>query len=441
MKPLTHKFPFLFRQIQWILIGILAGLYPTALLFTMPPIIGIPPLPKAIVLAPLLLMALSIMFAAIRYRMLDVNDILHWVLAHVTSASFLSCILFVVYAMDIDHPIRIFIFETTGLTLTIGISIFFYASLRSILAKSLAHITGKAKSSPAEALQLILNHDEAKQSPSDTLVLAIHNLLCPKYIHWIEPTQENEALFLQLVNHQHGLLGMKLSKHIPSEQQVSLFFPVSIRNSIRGLLVHPAGALGWNRRDMILVKSLIDVYKPLQELSQNQSEANKHHNAMSEQREQVLLEINKDLNLRLSEIHNLSTTDPRCNEEELCNRTRQIQKEVTMALNALRTSLSVLSTHPRSLGQSLLALCLRLEKDLANRGIYLEYSIDDATTELQLDSSTIYGICSKLQNLCSSIAPSSEYARAILHIRKQEGNLVALLTDTTGEQNLILNTP
>jgi signal transduction histidine kinase len=418
-------------QLRWIALGFLAGFLPWFLLSGIPDALHQSSVPFRYTLLPLVAVPISVSFAVLRYRLLDVDWIYDWVVAHTVILSLFTCSELLFWNWLSAHYAAQAAAKPLLLSLSICVVLFLYAPLRTWGLNLLKKLHGRWRPALAESLHRLLARTQATEDPRAALEETLQWALNPSEIAWILPGQEYDALLYQLKSARQGLLGYELGELCPPRMQAAAWVPIQIEEKTAALVLYPYGSRSWNRHELRIAGTLAKAGEPLLEMQRMQLVHRQTQAAMREQRDELLREMHDGLGSELFGASLLSDISGPMSEAELRKRMVDVRAALANAMDSLRAGLTVLSTSPGAFGPAVLALLLRAERVFAAAGIALQTQIDDETLSLQLDSPSVFGLLRALQEALTNIVRHSHASCALVRLAWQ-GHALAILVQDDG---------
>lgn len=423
--------PLVKAQLQWVTLGAVMGFLPWVLLSAIPEAMHAAPVPERFTLLSAVAVPICVYFAILRYRLMDVDRILDWVVVHSIAIGGLALCELLLWNWMSRHYAPESRAKPLLLALSLSVAIFLYAPLRSWSLHGLRKLTGRVRPSLAESLVKLLEREQATCDPAQALEQTLQWTLHPGKIAWVLAGQKHDALLARLELSLDGKLGYELGEKCPHKMEPAAWIPIQIDSAIAALVLFPQGARGWSRHDLRIARALARSGEPLFEMQRIQLAHAKAQASMREQRDELMREMHDGLGSQLfgaSLLSNVSETMP---EPELRARFREVSIALSDAMDSLRTGLTVLSAPPGAFGPAALALLLRAERVLESAGIALSTQIDDEAVSLQFNSRVVFGILRAMQEALTNIARHSRAANAQVRFALR-GSFLTIRIDDDG---------
>jgi signal transduction histidine kinase len=438
MRLLRATNPLVRAQLQWVTLGSLLGFLPWVLLSALPEAMHMAVVPERFSLLSAIAVPLSVYFAIRRYRLIDVDQILDWVVIHAVAIGAFALFELLLWNWLSRHYTPQSTQAPLLLALSLSLAIFIYAPLRSLSMHWLRKLTGRIRPSLDESLQKLLARAQATGNPTQALEQTLRCTLQPRNISWVIAGRKHDALLNRLkpaLNRlkpaSDGMLGYELGEACPRMMESAAWIPIRIDDAQAALVLFPQGARGWSRHDLRIARALARSCEPLFEMQRIQLAHTKAQTAMREQRDELMSEMHDGLGSQLFGASLLSNVSENMPEPELRARFRQVSTALSDAMDSLRTGLTVLSAPPYAFGPAVMALLLRAEHVLESTGIELRSQIDDETISLQLNSRHVFSILRAMQEALTNIARHSRASHAQVSITLQ-GDFLAMRIDDDG---------
>jgi signal transduction histidine kinase len=416
-------------QLRWIALGSLLGFLPWVLLSAFPAALHLSEVPVRYTLLSLIAVPISICFAILRYRLLDVDWLFDWVVVHAIVLSAFTLAELLCWNWLSAHYAAEAATKPILLALSISVVSFLYVPLRTMGLRWLKKLHGRWRPSLADSLHRLLTTAQTTDDPSAAIEQTMQWALNPDEISWVHAGQEYDALLDRLQAAPQALLGYELGKSCPMPMQAAAWIPIHIEQKLAALVLSPRGASGWNRHELRLACSLARAGEPLFEMQRLQNNHQRAQAALHEQRDELLREMHDGMGSQLFGASLLSNVSEKMTEAELRKRFGDVSAALSDAMDSLRTGLTVLSTPPGAFGPAVLSLLLRAERVLGAAGIALHTEIDDETVSLQLDSRSVFGLLRAMQEAMTNIARHSKASSAQVHLTLRGNSLTILIQD------------
>jgi signal transduction histidine kinase len=416
-------------QLRWIALGSLVGFLPWVLLSAFPAALHLTEVPVRYTLLSLIVVPITICFAILRYRLLDVDGLFDWVVVHAVALSAFMFFELLSWNWLSAHYAAEAVAKPMLLALSLCVAVFLYAPLRNLSLRGLKKLHGRWRPSLTDSLHRLLSSPQATEDPRAAIEQTMQWALNPDEISWVYADQQFDALLKRLHAAPRGLLGYELGEDCPAPMQSAAWIPVHNQQEPAALVLSPHKAIGWNRHELRLACSLARAGEPLFEMQRLQNDHQKAQAALHEQRDELLREMHDGLGSQLFGASLLSNVPEKMTEAELRKRFGDVNAALGDAMDSLRTGLTVLSTSPGAFGPAVLSLLLRAERVLDAAGIALRTHIDDETMSLQLDSRNVFGVLRAMQEALTNIARHSRATSAQVHLTLREKSLTILIQD------------
>jgi signal transduction histidine kinase len=421
--------PLVKAQLQWVTLGAVVGFLPWVMLSAVPEAMHMAPVPERFTLLSAVAVPLCVYFAILRYHLMDVDQILDWVVVHTVAIGAFALLELMLwnwmsrfYAPEAEE-------KPLLLALSLSLAIFLYAPLRSWFLRRLRKLTGRMRPSLAESLHKLLERAQATGDPAQALEQAVKWTLDPSKISWVFAGQKHDALLGRLEFSLDAMLGYELGEDCPRKMEPAAWIPIRIDRMPAALVLFPQGAHGWSRHDLRMARALARAGEPLFEMQRIRLAHTAAQTAMREQRDELLREMHDGLGSQLFGASLLCNVSEKLAEPELRLRFSEVTTALSDAMDSLRTGLTVLSTPPGAFGPAMLALLLRAERVFEAAGIALQTQIEDDAVSLQLDSRSVFGILRAVQEALTNIARHSHATRAFVSLAVRKGSLAILIQD------------
>ena len=409
-------------QLQWVVVGAIAGFLPWLLLSALPLALAAAPVPAQFTLLSVIITPICILFAIRRYRLLDVGSVLDWVLVHaLLVVGFLVVELLTLSWLSKRFP------EVGADPLPIVVNTLFvvilYAPLRRRLMRLLAQMTGHAHIPLQYAISALFEHTRATGNPMEAVERTLDETLSPAEILWVHGGQRVDSIIERmgsLRRPREAVLGHELGDLCPPAWEASAILPVRARPENFAVVLSPRMGWSWRRSDLALATALMRSVELLIEIERLREEHSAAQKAMREQREQTLLEMHDGLGSELFGLSLLARIPDDASIETYRSRLHDISATVHEAMDSLRTGLTVLSSPPGAFAPSVLSLLMRAERTFAAAAIEMETQIDDEVSDVQLKSREIFRVLRAVQEALTNIARHAHCRRATVRIARRE---------------------
>jgi signal transduction histidine kinase len=423
--------PLARAQLLWVTLGALAGFLPWVLLSAIPEAVHLTPIPERFTLLSAVTVPLCVYFAIVRYRLLDVDRIFDWVVAHAVALGGFSLLELAFWNWLSIHYAPQAVAKPLLLAISLSLMMFFYAPLRSWALHGMRKLSGTVRPSLAESLHKLLERAQATEDPSAALEQTLQWMLNPARLSWVLPGQNQDALLKLLEFAPDGLLGYALGEECPRSMESAAWVPVQIGQTMAAVVLFPRGSRGWSRHDLRIARALARAGEPLFEMRHMKSSLLQTQADLREQREELVREMHDGLGSQLFGASLLSNVSEKLTEPELRKRFADVSAALSDAMDSLRTGLTVLGAPPGAFSPALLALLMRAERVFEAAGIALQTQIDDETVSLQLDSRSVFSILRAMQEALTNIARHSKASKALVRLALR-GNTMAILIQDDG---------
>jgi signal transduction histidine kinase len=421
--------PLVKAQLQWVVLGALAGFLPWVLLSSLPEAMHFTPVPERYTLLCAVFTPLCIGFAILRYRLLDVEGIFDWVMVHAVALGGFSLFeLFFGNWLSAHYAPR-GVAKPLLLALSLSVAMLLYAPLRLRALRTVRRLSGTERPSLAESLYKLLEYAQTTGDPSSALEQTLQWCLAPTKISWVYADQEFDAQLRGLEGARDGLLGYELDPECAEAMASAAWIPLVLESQSAALVLSPRGARGWSRHDLRLASTRARASQPLFEMQRMQKSHLQTQTAMREQRDELVREMHDGLGSQIFGASLLANVSEQMPADEMRVRFSGVSAALSNAMDSLRTGLTVLSTPPGAFGPAVLALLLRAERVLAAAGIMLETQIDDEAMSLQLDSRCVFGLLRAMQEAFTNIARHSRASRVQVQLALRVNSLAILIRD------------
>jgi signal transduction histidine kinase len=393
--------PVVRRQLQWVVLGFLAGVSPWVLFTAAPIAWGVSYVPEEITLLSFIMVPIGISLAVVRYRLLDVGDFLDWLAVHGLIATLFVGAELLLW-LNLGER-----FGSSGngvpfFVLSVVFVVLLYAPLRTLLAQSLARLTRQATPDTASALAALLDRaGSGKLDPWTAFEETIEQTLKPRSTEWIDECGERFG------GRVEPRLGVELE--LEGEQAASAWIPVGHEAGVRALVVAPSRGFGWTRGDLQLASLLAQATQPLIAAAEARARHELTLIAHREQREELMRELHDGIGNQLFAITLQAEPTSRPHPDRTEQALIDIKATAADALDSLRTGLSFLAVPQGAFGPAALALSLRAKRSLEASGVTVATRMDDACATLELDARQTFQLLRVMQE---ALGNAARHARA-----------------------------
>lgn len=420
--------PLLRQQLRWVALGAIGGFLPWVLLSALPRALNLASIPDTLSLLFAMATPICLSFAVFRYRLLDVDRVFHWVLAHTAILGAFSLLELAFWtwlnSRSVSNALR-----PTLITLSMFVLVFLYAPLRGWLLDKLTRLSGRAHPPVAECLAVLLQRASLSADAFLALGHTIDFALHPQRLVWIHEGEGYDELLRRLKPLTAGVPGYELGEICPKDMESVAWLPLNADRGTVALLLWPTATRGWNRQDLKLAATLIRASEPLFEIHAMQREHRYSQELVRQEREELLREMHDGLGSHLFGASLLASVTGSESEALLKKRMSAVSSALVDAMESLRTGLTVLGSQPGAFGPAVLSMLLRSEDILQAAGIALAIDVDDNATCLYLEGRQIFGILRAMQTGLTNVALHSRATKARVGIHLVDGTLTIRIED------------
>lgn len=425
LRMLREPDPLIKAQLRWAALGCVVGFLPWILLTVIPQALGMELISERYSLLFVAALPFCLAFSIFRYRLLDVNLVFDWVMAHAVILGLFSLIELAFWTwLGNQFAPRSF---NRALPISLGmfLLIFLYAPLRSWLLRMLTRLAGKERPSLADALQNLLERARDSKTPEEALEKALLWTLKPSRLKWIHSGQGRDAELERLQLAQDGMIGYQFGELCPRNMESAAWVPMHSGTGQAAILLWPQGAEAWSRSDLYLARMLARAGEPLIEIEHLQRMHRIKEASLREQRDELVREMHDGLGSQLFGASLLTNAAEDAPPQLLKQRMAEVNAALADAMDCLRAGLTVLGAPPGAFGPAVMALLLRGERVLEAAGIALQTQVEDDVISLRLDSRSVFALLRTMQEALTNIARHSRAGHAEVRIQC-DGKLLSI---------------
>jgi signal transduction histidine kinase len=429
LRMLREKDPLVKAQLRWAALGCVVGFLPWILLTVIPQALGLGMISERFSLLFVVALPFCLAFSIFRYRLLDVNLVFDWVMAHAVILGLFSLIELAFWTwLGSQFAPRSF---NRALPIFLGMFflIFLYAPLRIWLLRTFTRLAGKERPSLADSLQNLLERARDSKTPEQALEGTLMRALKPSHLRWIHSGQEHDAEIERLQSAQEGMIGYQFGELCPPEMESAAWLPVHTGASQAAILLWPQGSEAWSRSDLYLARMIVRASEPLIEIERLQREHRIKEASLREQRDDLVREMHDGLGSQLFGASLLTNAAEDAPPQLLKQRMAEVNAALADAMDCLRAGLTVLGAPPGAFGPAVMALLLRSERVLEATGIALQSHVEDDVISLRLESRSVFALLRTMQEALTNIARHSRARHAVVRIQRSRQLLSILIHD------------
>jgi len=410
------KDPLIKAQSRWVTLGSISGFLPWVMFSAIPEALHFTPVPEHLTLLPAVSCPVCVAFAVLRYRLLDVEFILDWVMVHTVALgafSLLELALWDWLSFHLDATSRT---RPLIMALSVSLALAFYAPLRNMSLYWLSRRSGNQRPSASLALQKLLERSQTNDDPLLAIEQTLRWALRPSHILWVNDGSTYDALLQKLDGLKRAVLGFELGSDCPDKLEAAAWIPYQVEDKTVAVVLSSRGSKTWTRNDLRLAEMVLRAGQPLFEIRRIKLLHQSREKIMREQREEIVREMHDGLGSQLFGASLLTRVNGQMKEAELRDRFNGVSDVLSDAMDSLRTGLTVLSTPPGAFGPAVLSMLMRAERVLEAAGIVLETDFDEEAASLQLNSHSVFGLLRTMQEALTNIARHSQGSRACVRL-------------------------
>jgi signal transduction histidine kinase len=431
LRMVRESDPLIKAQLRWAALGCVVGFLPWILLTVIPQALGLDMVSERYSLLFVGALPICLAFSIFRYRLLDVNLVFDWVMAHAVILGLFSLVELAFWSW-LGNQITPHSFNR-ALPISIGmfLLIFLYAPLRIWLLHMFTRLAGKERPSLADSLQNLLECARDSKTPVQALERSLNWTLKPERLQWIHLGQGHDAEMARLQLAQDGMIGYQFGELCPEKMESVAWVPVYAGTGEAAILLWPQGSNAWSRSDLYLARMVVRAAEPLIEIEHLQREHRIKEASLREQRDDLVREMHDGLGSQLFGASLLTNAAEDAPPQLLKQRMAEVNAALADAMDSLRAGLTVLGAPPGAFGPAVMALLLRGERVLEAAGIALQTQVEDDVISLRLDSRSVFALLRTMQEALTNIARHSRCKHAEVRIERS-GPLLSILIQDDG---------
>ena len=417
LRTVREPDPLVKAQLRWAALGCVVGFLPWILLTVIPQALGMEMISERFSLLFVVALPFCLAFSIFRYRLLDVDLVFDWVMAHAVILGLFSLVELAFWTwLGSQFAPRSFN-RVLPILLGMFLLIFLYAPLRTWLLRTFTRLAGKERPALADSLQNLLERARDSKTPEQALERALTWTLKPSRLQWIHSGQGRDAELERLQLAQDGMIGYQFGELCPQNTESAAWVPVYAGAGQAAILLWPQGSEAWSRSDLYLARMLVRAGEPLIEIEHLQREHRIKEAALREQRDDLVREMHDGLGSQLFGASLLTNAAEDAPPLLLKQRMAEVNAAIVDAMDSLRAGLTVLRAPPGAFGPAVMALLLRSERVLEAAGIALQTQVEDDVISLHLDSRSVFALLRTMQEALTNIARHSRSSHAVVRIQ------------------------
>jgi len=429
LRMMWESDPLIKAQLRWAALGCVVGFLPWILLTVIPQALGLEMISESFTLLFVVALPFCLAFSIFRYRLLDVNLVFDWVMAHAVILGLFSLVELAFWTWLGNQFAPNSFNRALPILLGMFLLIFLYAPLRVWLLRRFTKLSGKERPSLADSLQNLLERARDAKTPETALEGALMWALKPSRLQWISSGQGHDAEIARLQSAHDGMIGYQLGDQCPPHMESAVWVPVHVGAGQEAILLWPQGSEAWSRSDLHLARMLVHAGEPLIEIERLRREHRAKEASLREQRDDLVREMHDGLGSQLFGASLLSNAAEDAPPQLLKQRMADVNAALVDAMDSLRAGLTVLGAPPGAFGPAVMALLLRGERVLEAAGIALQTEVDDDVISLRIDSRSVFALLRTMQEALTNIARHSRSSHASVRIQRGNQLLSVLIQD------------
>jgi signal transduction histidine kinase len=421
--------PLVKAQLRWAALGCVVGFLPWILLTVIPQALGMETISERFSLLFAVALPFCLAFSIFRYRLLDVNLVFDWVMAHAVILGLFSLVELAFWTWLGNQFVPSSLSRGLSISLGMFLLIFLYAPMRAWLMQTVTRLAGKMRPSLADSLQNLLERARDSKTPEQALERALMWALKPSRLQWIRSGQGRDAEIARLHMARDGMIGYQFGDLCPKNMESAAWVPVHSGAGQAAILLWPQGSEAWSRSDLYLARMLARAGEPLIEIEHLQREHRIKEASLREQRDELVREMHDGLGSQLFGASLLTNAAEDAPPQLLKHRMAEVNAALVDAMDSLRAGLTVLGAPPGAFGPAVMALLLRSERVFEAAGIALQTQVEDDVVSLHLDSRSVFALLRTMQEALTNIARHSRSSHAGVRIQCGGRLLLILIRD------------
>lgn len=431
LRMVRESDPLVKAQLRWAALGCVVGFLPWILLTVIPQALGLEMISERFSLLFVVALPFCLAFSIFRYRLLDVNLVFDWVMAHAVILGIFSLVELAFWiwlgSQFAPHSFN----RALPILLGMSLLIFLYAPLKVWLLKTFTRLAGKERPSLADSLQNLLECARNAKTPEHALEEALTWALKPSRLQWIHSGQGCDAEIERLQSAHDGMIGYQFGELCPQDMESAAWVPVHVGAGQAAILLWPQGSDAWSRSDLYLARMIVRAGEPLIEIERLQREHRIKEASLREQRDDLVREMHDGLGSQLFGASLLTNAAEDAPPQLLKHRMAEVNAALVDAMDSLRAGLTVLGAPPGAFGPAVMALLLRSERVFEAAGIALQTEVEDDVISLRLDSRSVFALLRTMQEALTNVARHSRSSHALVRIQRG-GQLLSILIRDDG---------